>query len=89
MNRGNPDMITTAPEPTAELQPIPIGEQRVVIRGVTWDAYLQILKALPQNRASRLTYDDGVLESSSPACLLLSAELRRLSELVELGEGMA
>jgi Uma2 family endonuclease len=59
-------MVTAAPEPTTDLQPIPIGEQRVVIRGVSWDAYLQILNALPQSRASRLTYDDGVLEITMP-----------------------
>jgi len=58
-------VVTTAPEPTAELQK-PIGEQRVVIRGLSWDAYLQILNALPQSRGSRLTYDDGVLEITMP-----------------------
>ena len=58
-------MVTTAPEPTAELQK-PIGEQRVVIRGVSWDAYLQILHALPQSRSSRLTYDNEVLEITMP-----------------------
>ncbi len=55
-------MVTAAPEPTTDLQATPIGEQRVVFRGISWDAYLQILNALPQTRASRLTYDDGVLE---------------------------
>lgn len=59
-------MVTAAPEPTTDLQTTPIGEQRVVFRGVSWDAYLQILNALPQTRASRLTYDDGVLEITMP-----------------------
>lgn len=58
-------MITTAPEPRTDLQH-PIGEQRVVIRGLSWAAYLQILDALPQSRSSRLTYDDGVLEITMP-----------------------
>jgi Uma2 family endonuclease len=40
----------------------PSGEHRVVIRGVNWTAYLQILDALPPSRGSRLIYDDGVLE---------------------------
>lgn len=53
-------MIVAAPEPKAEVQPI--GEQRVVLRGLSWEAYLQILDALPQSRGSRLTYDDGVSE---------------------------
>ena len=57
-------MVIAAPEPT-EQQPL-IGEQRVVIRGVSWEAYMQILNALPQARGSRLTYDDGVLEITMP-----------------------
>jgi Uma2 family endonuclease len=43
-----------------------IGEQRVVLRGLSWGAYLQILDALPQTRAARLTYDDGTLEITVP-----------------------
>ena len=58
-------MVTTASEPTAEQQK-PVGEQRVVIRGLSWDAYLQILNALPQSRGSRLIYDNGVLEITMP-----------------------
>jgi Uma2 family endonuclease len=47
-------------------QPLPVGEQRVVFRGITWAGYLQILAALPPNRGSRLTYDDGLLEITMP-----------------------
>jgi Uma2 family endonuclease len=43
-----------------------IGEQRVLLHGISWDAYLQILHALPQSRGARLTYDDGVLEITVP-----------------------
>jgi Uma2 family endonuclease len=57
-------MVTAAPEPKVELQPI--GEQRVVLRCLSWEAYHQILDALPQSRSSRLTYDDGVLEITVP-----------------------
>lgn len=57
-------MVIAAPELKSELQPV--GEQRVVLRGLDWDAYLQILNALPQSRGSRLTYDDGVLEITVP-----------------------
>jgi Uma2 family endonuclease len=80
-------VVTTAPEPTAELQK-PIGEQRVVIRGVSWDAYLQILNALPQSRSSRLTYDDEVLEITMPledhefALRLIECFIRTLIELM-------
>jgi Uma2 family endonuclease len=58
-------MAIAAPEPKAELRQA-TGEQRVVIRGLSWQAYLQILNALPQSRGSRLTYDDGVLEITMP-----------------------
>ena len=57
-------MVIAAPEPKATLQPT--GEQRVVFRGISWDAYLQILAVLPRSRGSRLTYDDGVLEITMP-----------------------
>jgi Uma2 family endonuclease len=43
-----------------------IGENRVSLHGISWEAYLQILDALPQTRAARLTYDDGVLEITVP-----------------------
>lgn len=51
----------------APLTPTPIiGEKRVTLRGLTWHAYQQILNALPQSRATRLTYDGGVLEITMP-----------------------
>jgi Uma2 family endonuclease len=80
-------VVTTAPEPTTELQK-PIGEQRVVIRGLSWDAYLQILNALPQSRSSRLIYDNGVLEITMPledhefAGRLIECFIRTLIELM-------
>jgi Uma2 family endonuclease len=57
-------MVIAAPEPQSTLRPV--GEQRVVLRGLSWDSYLQILDALPESRGSRLTYDDGVLEITVP-----------------------
>lgn len=42
--------------------PPPVGETRVAFRGLNWHAYQQILQALPQRRAARLTYDCGTLE---------------------------
>jgi Uma2 family endonuclease len=59
-------MAIAAPEPKTELQQPIIGERRVVLHGVSWESYLQILNALPQSRNSRLTYDDGVLEITLP-----------------------
>jgi Uma2 family endonuclease len=52
-------MITLAPSP-------PIGEKRVTLHGLTWQTYQQILQALPPSRATRLTYDRGVLEITMP-----------------------
>ena len=57
-------MIIAAPELNTES--LSIGEQRVILRGLSWDGYLQILNALPQSRGSRLTYDDGILEITVP-----------------------
>jgi Uma2 family endonuclease len=53
-------MVISAPQPKA-------AEQRVVLRGVSWEGYLQILNALPESRGARLTYDDGVLEITVPS----------------------
>jgi Uma2 family endonuclease len=81
-------MVIAAPELKSELQPI--GEQRVVIRGLSWDAYLQILDALPQARGSRLTYDDGTLEITVPLELhefsgrLIECFVRAMVELMGL-----
>jgi Uma2 family endonuclease len=58
-------VVIAAPEPNTELQPL-IGERRVVICGVSWQAYLQILNALPPSRGSHLTYDSGTLEITMP-----------------------
>jgi Uma2 family endonuclease len=57
-------MVTKlAPEPKA----IPIvGEKRVTLRGITWQGYQDILRALPNNRSSRLIFDKGVLEITVP-----------------------
>ncbi|MCS7031404.1 MAG: hypothetical protein NZL92_07725 [Gloeomargarita sp. SKYG116] len=43
-----------------------MGEKRVTLHGLTWQAYQQILQALPQSRAARFTYDQGVLEMTIP-----------------------
>lgn len=44
----------------------PIGEQRVVFHGLSWDDYLQIFQALPQRRNSRLAFDGETLEITMP-----------------------
>ena len=55
-------MVAIAPLTPTQI----IGEQRVTLCGLTWHAYQQILHALPQSRAARLTYDRGVLEITMP-----------------------
>jgi Uma2 family endonuclease len=54
-------MVTSVSAPTLQS-----GEKRVTLRGITWQGYQDILRALPQTRASRLTYDDGTLEIAMP-----------------------
>lgn len=44
----------------------PLGEKRVALHGLTWQAYQQILHALPHSRAAHLTYDRGTLEIAMP-----------------------
>jgi Uma2 family endonuclease len=41
-------------------------EQRVVFFNLSWQKYEQILEALSENRAVRLTYDRGTLEITMP-----------------------
>ena len=53
-------MVATAPP----IQQSLVGEKRVTLRGLTWQGYQQILHALPESRAARLTYDHGILEYS-------------------------
>ena len=58
-------MVSTAPDTQTTAIALK-GEQRVVIHGVTWEGYLQILDALPQSRSTRLIYDEGTLEFTMP-----------------------
>jgi Uma2 family endonuclease len=53
-------MVLSASPPTT------IGEKRVTFHHLNWAAYQQILQALPQSRAARLTYDRGMLEITMP-----------------------
>ena len=60
-------MVSTAATPTFETTTTPtLAEQRVVFHNISWQAYEQILAALGNNRASRLTYDRGTLEITMP-----------------------
>lgn len=57
-------MVTTL-TPKPKTMPI-VGEQRVTLRGITWQGYQDILRALPDSRSSRLTFDNGILEITVP-----------------------
>jgi Uma2 family endonuclease len=64
-------VLTAAPQQaqTSTLQVTSLarqGENRVALKGLSWLAYQQILNALPQSRAARLTYDRGILEITMP-----------------------
>jgi len=41
--------------------------QRVILHGISWQTYLQILTELGDHRASRLAYAQGVLEITMPS----------------------
>lgn len=81
-------MVIAAPEPQTKMQLT--GEQRVTLRSISWESYLQILTALPDSRRTRLTYDDGVLEITVPSELhefsrsLIDIFIRTLIELMGL-----
>jgi Uma2 family endonuclease len=59
-------MVTTV-STTSTTTTVLDGEKRVTLRGITWQGYQDILRALPQTRAARLTYDDGTLEITVPS----------------------
>lgn len=65
------------------------GEKKVALHHLTWQQYQQILTALPQTRAARITYSLGTLEISMPledheqASQLIGLFIRIL--VVELG----
>ncbi|MBF2001495.1 MAG: Uma2 family endonuclease [Synechococcales cyanobacterium M58_A2018_015] len=50
----------------AQPVPLPVGEKRVVFRGLKWQEYKAIQQALGECRTAHLTYDRGVLEITMP-----------------------
>ena len=81
-------MVMAAPEPVSILEPV--GEKRSVLRGLSWEAYVQLIDELPQSRGSRLTYDNGILEITVPLEIhefsgrLIERFITTLVELMEL-----
>ena len=58
-------MVTTAPL-IKQPVPKPVGEQRVVLRSLTWQGFLAVRQSLSPDRNTRLTYSDGTLELTMP-----------------------
>jgi Protein of unknown function (DUF4058) len=70
---------------------LPVGEQRVVFRDITWQGYQQLLEVFGDRRAARTTFDRGVLEITMPficgGCRVTSAT--NLIEIDLLRTGIA
>ena len=66
-------MTLVAPQPVASpaaLPPrAPQGERRVLLRGVSWTTYQQLLRDIGDHRGVRLAFDSGSLEIMSPGTL--------------------
>jgi Uma2 family endonuclease len=43
-----------------------IAEQRVILSNISWQTFEQLLKELGDNRATRLAYNEGLLEIMTP-----------------------
>lgn len=44
-----------------------LGEQRIILRGISWDTYERLLADSEERVVPRLAYDRGVLEAMSPS----------------------
>ncbi len=58
-------MVSAAPL-VQQPVPLPIGEQRVVLRSLTWQGFLAVRQSLSPDRNTRLTYSQGTLEITMP-----------------------
>jgi Uma2 family endonuclease len=45
---------------------LPVGEQRVVFKNITWQGYQKLLGVLGDRRTARITFDRGLLEITMP-----------------------
>ena len=58
-------MVSVAPL-VKQPVPRPVGEQRVVLRSLSWQGYLAVRQSLSPDRNTRLTYSEGTLEITMP-----------------------
>jgi Uma2 family endonuclease len=85
---ANPQTVPATDQAAIEPQAAPTarrvfeGEQRVILRGIDWEGYEAILKAIGDQAAVRLAYDQGDLELMSPS-IDHDAFKKRLGRLVE------
>lgn len=56
-------MTSTLATPLSQIELTPGSAMRIT--GVTWESYLALIRELGENRATRITYDTEVLESST------------------------
>ena len=59
----------TLPLPSLESALAEVMTHRVVLHAVSWDTYQALLADMGEQRASRLTYDQGTLEIIMPSKL--------------------
>lgn len=59
-------MMVSATPLVRQPVPQPVGEQRVVLRSLTWQGYLAMRQSLSPDRNTRLTYCEGTLEITMP-----------------------
>jgi Uma2 family endonuclease len=64
-------MIATIATPITQIEVLPGSAIR--ISGIPWDSYLSLLQELGDDRATRIAYDDGILEIRMPGQLHESA----------------
>jgi Uma2 family endonuclease len=81
-------MVLTLATPISEIELVPGSAIR--LNAVTWQGYLELLQELGENRATRLTYSDGVVEIRMPGQLheainrVLAAIILTLAEVLDL-----
>lgn len=81
-------MVLTLATPISEIKLAPGSVIR--LQGVTWEEYLALLPELGENRVTRLTYNDGIVEIRMPGQLhesinrVLAAIILTLAEVLDL-----
>ena len=81
-------MVLTLATAVSEIELVPGSAIR--LKAVTWQRYLTLLQELGENRATRLTYNDGIVEMRMPGQLheainrVLAAIILTLADVLDL-----